>query len=72
MVIDGGLPAYGWLEEGRQGGYRSRCPEGRLCLRIIPEGAGFSLLAREDKHSLHMLRDTDKGIAALNEKKTTV
>lgn len=35
---------------------------------IIPEGAGFTLLAREDKHSLHMLREHDKGIASLNEK----
>lgn len=43
-------------------------PGGRLCLGIIPEGAGFTLLAREDKHSLHMLRDDDKGIASLNER----
>lgn len=42
-------------------------PRGRLCLGIIPEGAGFTLLAREDKHSLHMLRDNDKGIASLYE-----
>lgn len=40
---------------------------GRLCLGIIPEGAGFTLLARGDKHALHMLRDDDKGIASLNE-----
>lgn len=40
---------------------------GRLCLGIIPQGAGFTLLARGDKHALHMLRDDDKGIASLNE-----
>ncbi|MEQ2296181.1 hypothetical protein AMECASPLE_022314 [Ameca splendens] len=44
----------------------SRCPQGCLCLGIIPGGTGFSLLAREDKHSLHMLRDHDKRIASLN------
>lgn len=54
-----------WLSKGREAW--SRCPRGRLCLGIIPEGAGFTLLAREDKHSLHMLRDDDKGIASLNE-----
>lgn len=53
-----------WLSRGREAW--SRCPWGRLCLGIIPEGAGFTLLAREDKHSLHMLREHDKGIASLN------
>lgn len=55
---------YGCPEAGRFG---VDVPGGRLCLGIIPEGAGFTLLAREDKHSLHMLRDDDKGIASLNE-----
>lgn len=50
-----------------QGGWELMSPRGRLCLGIIPEGAGFTLLAREDKHSLHKLRDDDKGIASLNE-----
>lgn len=51
----------------RQGRLGLDVPRGRLCLGIIPEGAGFTLLAREDKHSLHKLRDDDKGIASLNE-----
>lgn len=63
-VIDGGSQCLIWLSRGREAW--SRCPWGRLCLGIIPEGAGFTLLAREDKHSLHMLREHDKGIASLN------
>lgn len=55
---------YGCPEAGR---LAVDVPRGRLCLGIIPEGAGFTLLACEDKHSLHMLRDNDKGIASLYE-----
>lgn len=67
VINGGGQPAlaYGCPEAD---GLGVSVPGGRLCLGIIPEGAGFTLLAREDKHSLHMLRDHDKGIASLNEK----
>lgn len=49
--------------------WQESMPWGAPCLRLIPAGEGFRLLAREDKHSLHTLRDCDKGIAALNEKR---
>ena len=48
---------------------RSRCPQSCLCAGITPEGTGFTLLACRDKHSLHMLREDDKGIASLNGRK---
>lgn len=66
QVIDGGWPVLVQTEQ-RQRGLQSLSPGGRLCLGMTPEGAGFTLLAREDKHSLHMLRVDDKGIALLNE-----
>lgn len=67
-VIDGGQPVLDAAVQ-RQGGLELMSLGGRLCLGIVPLGTGFTLLAREDKHSLHMLRDDDKGIASLNEKK---
>lgn len=55
-----------WIRPAGGGEVWSPCPRGRLCLGIIPGGTGFTLLAREDKHSLHTLRDHDKGIASQN------
>lgn len=61
-----------WMCLSRGGRLRVHVPRGCLCLGMVPRGAGFTLLAREDKHSLHMLRGDDKGIASLNEKKEEI
>lgn len=66
-VIDGVQPELYAAVPSRGREALSRRPPGvGFVWGIIPEGAGFTLLAREDKHSLHMLRDHDKGIASLN------
>ena len=67
--MGGGGVCEGWVWVGVGALVWSRCPQSCLCAGITPEGTGFSLLARRDKQSLHMLRQNDKGIASLNGRK---